>query len=170
MMRSPLFAAVATVVATVLTGAQSPGPQTLDARASDPVTMGWMIGAPPAQDRVIGFSDGSWFRFPQTRWSFSNIRQLMPTKVVSRGDGPTTSLPRAECTDIDAVMFQPIGLYRFDHVGAVSGGELHRRDPDSASRAHRVRALRRWFGRGPAAPCLLGHEVVCGDRCGRPHR
>jgi CubicO group peptidase (beta-lactamase class C family) len=89
--------------------AQAPTPPALDARASDPVTMGWMVGAPPPQDKLVRFSDGSWFRFPQTRWSFSNIRQLMPTRVVSRGDGPATTLPRAERTDIDAVTFQPIG-------------------------------------------------------------
>jgi CubicO group peptidase (beta-lactamase class C family) len=109
-----LAAAVAAVAAARLLvspafAAQAPAPPTLDARASDPVTMGWMIGAPPPPDKVIRFSDSSWFRFPQTRWSFSNIRQLMPTRVVSRGDGPATTLPRAEQTDIDALTFQPIG-------------------------------------------------------------
>ncbi len=86
-----------------------PAPPAFDARTSDPVTMGWMVGAPPPQDKLVRFSDGSWFRFPQTRWSFSNIRQLMPTRVVSRGEGPVARLPRAERTDIDAVTFQPIG-------------------------------------------------------------
>lgn len=81
----------------------------LDARASDPIAMGWMVGAPPPPDKVIRFADGSWFRFPQTRWSFSNIRQLMPTRVVSRGDGPVATLPRAERADINAVAFQPLG-------------------------------------------------------------
>jgi CubicO group peptidase (beta-lactamase class C family) len=81
----------------------------LDARASDPVVMGWMIGSPPPADRLIRFADDSWFRFPQSRWSFSNIRQLMPTRLVSRGEGPVTTLPRAEREDIDAVTFQPIG-------------------------------------------------------------
>ena len=71
--------------------------------------MGWMVGTPPPQDKLVRFSDNSWFRFPQTRWSFSNIRQLMPTRVVSRGDRPATTLPRAERTDIDALTFQPIG-------------------------------------------------------------
>ena len=89
--------------------AQAPVPPAMDARASDPVTMGWMVGAPPPYDKLVRFSDSSWFRFPQTRWSFSNIRQLMPTSVVGRGDGPVTSLPRAERTEIDALTFQPIG-------------------------------------------------------------
>ena len=88
--------------------AQSPTP-VLDARASDPLTMGWMVGAPPPSDKLVRFADGSWFEFPRTRWSFSNIRQLMPTAVVRRGEGPATSLPKAERPDIDAVTFQPIG-------------------------------------------------------------
>src|SRR6187431_367250 len=88
--------------------AQSPAP-VLDARASDPVAMGWMVGAPPPSDKLVRFADGSWFEFPRTRWSFSNIRQLMPTAVVRRGEGPATALPKAERADIDAVTFQPIG-------------------------------------------------------------
>ena len=101
--------AIAVGSATTRPTAQAPAASTLDARASDPVTMSWMVGAPPAPDKLIRFSDGSWFRFPQTRWSFSNIRQLMPTSVVRRGDGPATTLPRAERADIDAVTFHPIG-------------------------------------------------------------
>jgi CubicO group peptidase (beta-lactamase class C family) len=81
----------------------------LDANASDPVTIGWMVGAPPPPDKLIRFADGSWFRFPQTRWSFSNIRQLLPTSVVARGAGPVTALPRAERADLDEVTFQPLG-------------------------------------------------------------
>jgi len=89
--------------------AQTAAPAQLDAQASDPRVMGWMVGAPPPADKLIAFADGSWFRFPQTRWSFSNIRQLMPTSVVSRGNGPPALLPRNERTDIDAVKFTPIG-------------------------------------------------------------
>src|SRR5688572_15898476 len=44
----------------------------LDARASDPKVMGWMQGAPPPADKVIRFEDESFFRFPQTRWTFSH--------------------------------------------------------------------------------------------------
>lgn len=109
----PLPAIIAVVIAVVLVGApfaaQTPAPSTLDAPASDPVTMGWMVGAPPPQDKLIRFSDGSWFQFPRTRWSFSNIRQLMPTSGVRRGSGPAMTLPRAERADIDALTFQPIG-------------------------------------------------------------
>jgi len=84
-------------------------PQWPDARATDPVAMGWMVGAPPPPDKLIRFADGSWFRFPQTRWSFSHVRELMPTSVVRRGGGPASPVPRAERADIDALTFQPIG-------------------------------------------------------------
>src|ERR671912_1790649 len=88
---------------------QIPAPHALDARASDPVTMGWMVGSPPPPDKMIRFADGSWFRFPQTRWSYSHVRQLVPTTVVRRGSGPVSVLARKERSDIDAVTFQPIG-------------------------------------------------------------
>lgn len=97
------------LVGTAYTAAQAPTSSTLDATASDPVTLGWMVGSPPPVDKLIRFSDGSFFRFPQTRWSFSNMRQLMATSVVSRGTSPASELPRAERADIDAVAFQPIG-------------------------------------------------------------
>ena len=79
------------------------------AEETDPVKMGWMVGSPPPADRVIRFADGSGYRFPQTRWSFSNFRQLVPTTQVSRGTGAPVPLPRALRTDLDAVSFMPLG-------------------------------------------------------------
>ena len=89
--------------------AQTSAPPALDARASDPISLRWMVGSPPPPDKLVQFSDGSFFRFPQTRWSFSNMRQLVPTSVVSRGSSPVAPLPRAERADLDAVTFHPIG-------------------------------------------------------------
>ncbi len=80
-----------------------------DAAASDPLTLGWMQGSPPPPDKVIRFSDGSMYRFPQLRWTFSHLRQLVPTSRVSRGNGGVAVLQRAERADIDAVNFQPLG-------------------------------------------------------------
>ncbi len=82
---------------------------TLDADASDPVRLGWMVGSPPPPDRVIRFADASYFQFPATRWAFSNFRQLQPTTVVPRGGHATVPLPRAERDDIDLLTFLPIG-------------------------------------------------------------
>ena len=93
--------------------AQAPlQPQFPDAVASDPAALGWMQGSPPPADKVIRFGDGSSYRFPQTRWSFSNYRQLVPTVNVPRGAGPASGLPRAERGDLDAVSFQVMGSDR----------------------------------------------------------
>jgi CubicO group peptidase (beta-lactamase class C family) len=96
----------------LLSGAHNKGQTVetpLDARASDPVAIGWMVGSPPPSTKLIKFADGSHYRFPQTRWSFSNMRQFIPTRVVARGNATARALPRAERADIDRITFQPIG-------------------------------------------------------------
>jgi CubicO group peptidase (beta-lactamase class C family) len=108
--RSAMVCAV--MVATIGLGAevalaQQPAP--LSAADSDPVKMGWMVGAPPPADKLIQFSNGSHFAFPQTRWSFANFQRFLPTSNVWRGDSAASPLPRAERSDIDAVSFQPLG-------------------------------------------------------------
>ncbi len=100
---SLVLAATTSGVATAQTTPAFP-----DAAASDPVTLGWMVGAPPPPDKIIRFEDGSFFRFPQWRWSFSHWRELFPTANVSRGTGPVSALPRALRTDLDAITFTPI--------------------------------------------------------------
>jgi CubicO group peptidase (beta-lactamase class C family) len=82
--------------------------QWLDAASSDPATLQWMVGSPPPADKLIQFAGGSAFQFPRTRWSYSNMRRLVPTSVVPRGQS-TATLPRAERTDLDAITFQPTG-------------------------------------------------------------
>ena len=89
--------------------AQTAAPKLPDAAATDPVTLGWMMGFPPPADRVIRFADGSSYRFPQLRWSFSNYRMIVPTSNVSRGLGAPLPLPRSERDDIDAVTFNVLG-------------------------------------------------------------
>ncbi|OCX96375.1 MAG: 6-aminohexanoate hydrolase [Pseudomonas sp. K35] len=80
-----------------------------DAQTSDPATMGWMVGSPPPADRILRFEDGSYFRFPQMRWSVANFRQLMPTVNVSRGLGESSLLERQSSNEIDALTFVPLG-------------------------------------------------------------
>jgi CubicO group peptidase (beta-lactamase class C family) len=80
-----------------------------DAFASDPIALGWMVGSPPPPDRLVRFEDGSFFRFPQWRWSFSHWRELVPTVSVAVGSGPTSLLPHKERPELDAVMFVPLG-------------------------------------------------------------
>lgn len=112
-MKSTIFSlafAIAVIGATPFVTVQNPSVNPLDAKASDPVTLGWMAGTPPPPEKIVAFADGSFVRFPQTRWAFSHMRQLVPTRVVSRGDGAVSALPRSERrSEIDAVRFQPLG-------------------------------------------------------------
>lgn len=71
-------------------------PNMPDAAASDPKVLGWMQGFPPPADKIIRFADGSSYRFPQWRWTFSHGRELGSTVNVWRGDGKIVLLPRAE--------------------------------------------------------------------------
>jgi CubicO group peptidase (beta-lactamase class C family) len=90
--------------------AQNPPASLLDSKASDPVTLQWMVGSPPPPDKIVAFADGSFVRFPQTRWAFSNMRQFVPTRVVSRGNGAISLLQKSERrSEIDAIRFQPLG-------------------------------------------------------------
>ena len=51
---------------------------------------------PPPPDKTITFHNGSFRSFPELRWAWSNIRQLVPTVNVWRGAGPASVLPRAD--------------------------------------------------------------------------
>jgi CubicO group peptidase (beta-lactamase class C family) len=80
-----------------------------DAANSDPVRLEWMVGAPPPDDKILRFEDGSYFQFPALRWSVAHFRQLMPTVNVSRGLGTPARLPRALRPEIDRLRFTPVG-------------------------------------------------------------
>ncbi|HEY4067632.1 MAG TPA: serine hydrolase [Burkholderiaceae bacterium] len=84
-------------------------PAPLSAAESDPRLLGWMQGSPPPAAKRIGAADMSHYRFPQSRWSFANFRQLGPTSNVWHGDGSVCALPRADRDDIDALTFTPMG-------------------------------------------------------------
>ena len=57
-----------------------------------------MRGSPPA----LVPPRADWDRPPWNRWSFQNIRQILPTAEVWRGEGPVRQLPRRE-QDLDAL-------------------------------------------------------------------
>jgi len=97
------------LLATSLGCAHAQAPALPTAAQTDPVALGWMVGSPPPANKVIQFHDGSFYKFPQFRWSFSNFRQLAPTTAVSRGAGTAVALPRAERKDLDDVSFTPLG-------------------------------------------------------------
>jgi CubicO group peptidase (beta-lactamase class C family) len=75
------------------------------ARATDPVTMGWMQGTPPPPDKRIMVANGSVMAFPQLRWSFSHWPNLYPT---ARIEAPArkTELEAALRTDLDGLQFR----------------------------------------------------------------
>lgn len=105
----PLKMLYAGLVCALLSGPASAAEPYPDAIASDPARLGWMVGSPPPPERQVRFDDGSYFRFPQLRWSVSNFRQLMPTMNISRGLDAPAPLERALRTDIDALTFLPLG-------------------------------------------------------------
>ncbi len=81
---------------------------TWTAENSDPNVFGWMKGSPPPANKIIRFNDGSYFKFPQMRWSVCNFEQLMPTKSVSRDLSPAIPLERNELAAIDRLTFIPL--------------------------------------------------------------
>jgi CubicO group peptidase (beta-lactamase class C family) len=80
-----------------------------DARSSDPRALGWMKGFPPPAERIIGQPDSSYFSFPKMRWTVCHLRELLPTKQVSRGLGAPSPMQYALDDAIDAVDFTPLG-------------------------------------------------------------
>ena len=51
--------------------------------------MGIMVGSPP--DRVVDLE--AWDKGPDNRWAFQHIGEIVPTAVVSRGDGAPMPMP-----------------------------------------------------------------------------
>ncbi|CTQ32271.1 serine hydrolase [Jannaschia rubra] len=85
------------------------GDDVLSAEASDPVTMGWMQGFPPPDDKVIRFTDDDYFAFPKLRWTVCHFRELMPTVAVDNGSVSERDIPVDLDPSIDGVTFTPLG-------------------------------------------------------------
>lgn len=102
----PLVYAALAFMAPSAAYSSSPIP---DALESDPAKMSWMVGSPPPPERIIRFEDGSYFKYPQMRWSVAHFRELMPTTNVSRGIGAPNTLERSLQAGIDEVSFVPMG-------------------------------------------------------------
>lgn len=81
----------------------------LNAEASDPRALGWMQGFPPSADKQIMQPDSNFFSFPKMRWSVCHMRELMPTKSISRGLGASVPWVYALDKNIDALSFLPLG-------------------------------------------------------------
>lgn len=81
----------------------------LSADDSDPSKLGWMTGFPPPSEKLIMQPESDYFSFPKLRWTVCHIRELMPTKQVSRGIGDPIPLQYAIDENIDGVSFTPLG-------------------------------------------------------------
>lgn len=80
----------------------------LDAKASNPVTMGWMQGFPPSKEKTIRFTDSDYFAFPKLRWTVCHFRELMPSTSVVNGNSKI-SLSTVLDKSINNVTFTPLG-------------------------------------------------------------
>jgi CubicO group peptidase (beta-lactamase class C family) len=67
-----------------------------------------MTGFPPPSEKLILQPESDFFSFPKLRWTVCHIRELMPTKQVSRGIGDPIPLQYAIDKDIDGVCFTPL--------------------------------------------------------------
>ena len=92
-----------------LTQADAQSVNHLTAEESDPKTLDWMKGFPPPPDKLIMQPESDYFSFPKLRWTVCHIRELMPTKQVSRGIGDPIPLQYAIDKNIDGVSFTPLG-------------------------------------------------------------
>ncbi|MGH6762715.1 MAG: serine hydrolase domain-containing protein [Phyllobacterium sp.] len=81
----------------------------MSADESDPRKLGWMVGSPPPDGKIIRFSDPDYFDFPRLRWTVCHFRQLMPTVGVSRGLGAPFPAERKIDDAIDTLTFIPFG-------------------------------------------------------------
>jgi hypothetical protein len=59
----------------------------------DPLKLEWMAGFPPPPDKIVRFRDGTYYQWPQMRWTFNHLPQLTPTKITWRGPGASRDLP-----------------------------------------------------------------------------
>ncbi|RIX80907.1 serine hydrolase domain-containing protein [Acidovorax cavernicola] len=102
-------AAAFTLLAVNTSLAQTPAALP-DPAATSVQALGWMQGFPPPPDKQITFDNPAGGVYPRTRWTFSHVRETVPTANVWRGPGAASPLPAATPRiDIEAVRFQPMG-------------------------------------------------------------
>jgi CubicO group peptidase (beta-lactamase class C family) len=64
--------------------------------------LGIMAGFPPVLDKRATLAN--WDLPPFNRWSFQNVRSILPTRAIPRGRGPLEPLPQSP-QDLEAVAF-----------------------------------------------------------------
>lgn len=88
--------------------AQTAAPALPDPASTTVQALGWMQGFPPAADKLITFDNPVGNTFPRIRWTFSHIREIVPTSNVWRGPGAPSAL-RAAPVNLDNVRFKVMG-------------------------------------------------------------
>lgn len=104
---APALLAGACMFTPFLAAAQAAAPPLPDPAATSVGAMGWMQGFPPAADKQITFDNPVSNVYPRTRWTFSHVRELVPTRNVWRGGGAPSALPAAP-RDLDGVAFKTL--------------------------------------------------------------
>ena len=99
--------AALTLAAAAAAQAQTPPPALPDPAATAVEAMGWMQGFPPPPDKRITFDNPASGAFPRIRWTFSHIRETVPTANVWRGSAAPSPLPAAP-RDLDGIAFTPL--------------------------------------------------------------
>ncbi|WP_231871671.1 MULTISPECIES: serine hydrolase [unclassified Oleiphilus] len=81
----------------------------LNAATSDPNQLGLMQGFPPPDDKLVMQPQSNYFSFPNLRWTVCHIRELLPTKQISRGLAAPHRFEYALDDRIDSLRFTPLG-------------------------------------------------------------
>jgi CubicO group peptidase (beta-lactamase class C family) len=84
--------------AVIAYGQQLPPPESVDLDR-----LGYMSTFPPMGDKIVDNTNR--FKYPQMRWSFQHLRELVPTRTIRRGAGPASILPAAPL-NLDAFVFE----------------------------------------------------------------
>jgi CubicO group peptidase (beta-lactamase class C family) len=108
-----------------------------------------MQGFPPPPDARVTLAN--WQEPPFNRWSFSHMRELVPTQRISRGSGPVTPLPASP------LPLGQIALHRVDGTRASVDEVLEDTYTDATVVVHGGRVvLERYAGEtAPGTPHLL---------------
>jgi CubicO group peptidase (beta-lactamase class C family) len=77
----------------------------LNATESDPNKLGWMNGFPPKKEKTLKASDGSFFEFPQLRYSVNHMREFFPTRAVKSSEDKKYTVKVKLDKNIDSIKF-----------------------------------------------------------------
>jgi CubicO group peptidase (beta-lactamase class C family) len=90
--------------AAVLLFQSAPAAHPLSAAQSDPNALRLMQESPIPAGKQVRWDTGNMWVFPNTRWTFSHMRELVPTVGIRRGSD-IHQFPRAERSDLDGLRF-----------------------------------------------------------------